>query len=126
MKIKYSDSALDYAATMCDTLPIESGKQRIYAVITDKQGRVLSEAANDYESSCSVQRMYAKASGMEDKVFNHAECLALQRLGRSRSRAYRITVVRLLKNGEMALSAPCRVCRKAIKDFGIKSVEYSI
>ena len=126
MKLKKVKDTLDYALVMCKSIETERGKQRIYAVVTDKKGRVLSEASNDYESSCSVQRHYAKAVGLDDKVFNHAECLALQRLGRYADRAYRITVVRLLKDGQSALAAPCEVCQAAIKDYGLKSIEYSI
>lgn len=117
---------LDYALRKCRLIPVESRKQRVYAVVTDRKGRVLSEASNDYKSSCFLQRRYAIATGNEDKLFNHAECLALQRLGASRSKAYRITVVRVLKNGESALSSPCEVCQEAIKKYGIKCVEYSL
>lgn len=123
--MKKVKDTLNYALKKCRESQKESGRQRVYAVITDKRGKVLSEASNDYESSCFVQRHYAKTTGNEEKLFNHAECLALQRLGRNSKGAYKITVVRVLKNGETALSAPCEVCQEAIKSFSIKSVEYS-
>ena len=35
-------------------------------------------------------------------------------------------VVRILKNGNLAISQPCRICQQFIVDVGIRRVYYSI
>lgn len=99
----------------------------IYAVISDRNNRILSEARNDYNQSCSTQRYYSMKVGMHPKKFNHAECHAIHKLRtEDLDKAYRINIVRIDRNGEVTNSKPCPICEEAIRDIGIKYIEYTI
>ena len=50
---------------------------------------------------------------------------ALRKISKENLKQSTLIVVRLMKNGEIALSAPCRCCSQFIKKCGIKNVYYS-
>lgn len=55
----------------------------------------------------------------------HAEHSALNRAWRSNVEGAVLVVVRIRKNGELAMAAPCDVCIRRMKAAGIKAVIYS-
>ena len=57
--------------------------------------------------------------------FLHAEQQAIVRAGVDNCEGLDLYVARVLKNNELALSKPCDVCAKLIKNVGIKNVYYS-
>ena len=57
--------------------------------------------------------------------FLHAEQHAIVRAGVDNCEGLDLYVARVLKNNELALSKPCDVCAKLIKNVGIKNVYYS-
>ena len=57
--------------------------------------------------------------------FLHAEQHAIIRAGVDNCEGLDLYVARVLKNNELALSKPCDVCAKLIKNVGIKNVYYS-
>lgn len=116
---------LDYCIERAKETPHIKGQQRHYAVIVNRAGRVLSEAPNSYGHSCSVHRHYANKVGKPLSVFNHAETKALSLL-KSGQKAYKIYVVRVGAKGKALNSKPCKICERALKDYGIKSVEYTL
>ena len=82
-------NTLDYALSKAQEIEVDKRHhQRIYAVITDKRGGVLSEASNSYRESNYIQRLYAKSVGRSESKYSHAECLALQKLGKNKGKAY--------------------------------------
>lgn len=96
----------------------------ITATIYDKRGRILSEGVNSYTKTHPKQAEYAKRMGDPDRIFLHAEIAALVKC--NRGIPYKIKIVRKLKNGQLGLAKPCPICNAAIKEAGIKFVEYSI
>lgn len=119
---------LGYAIAKCkEAREVSEDRCSIYAVITDRKGRVLSESANSYTDSGYLQRLYAKSVGRDEAKYNHAECRAIQQLGikESSKRAHKISVARVLKDGSVSLARPCGICQRAISETSIKIVEYT-
>lgn len=99
-----------------------NGKHRVVAIISDKRGRVVSVGSNSYQKSHPRQAHYASATGLERKIFLHAEIRAIIRAGGSGTK---LSVYRFNKNGETRMAAPCEVCQAAIRETKIKIVEYT-
>jgi tRNA(Arg) A34 adenosine deaminase TadA len=116
---------LDYAIKKARELDPNENDVRVYAVITDKRGRVLSEGPNSYTKTHPLQAMYAKKVGNEKAIYLHAEVTALVRC-RS-TEAYKMYVARVGKQGEALPACPCVICQAAIEASGIiQSVEYTV
>lgn len=100
---------------------LENKKQRVFAIITDKKGRILASGGNSYTKSNPLQAYYAELVTKErHKIFVHAELQALVHLkGR---KADKIFVARVAKNGTPLPSSPCPICSLAIMDAGIKEI----
>jgi len=99
-------------------------RPKLLAIISDKKGNVLSTGVNSYVKTHPLQAKYAQLCMEPSKVFLHAEISALVRL--KGGEPYRIAVFRYGRLGEARNAKPCRICERAIKDFGIKVVEYTI
>lgn len=103
---------------------MSDSKQDITAFIYDRRGRVLSVGKNSYVKTHPLQAKYAMKAGLPDKLFLHAEIAAIVKC-RDLSKAYRIEVVRVGKNGDLLLAKPCPVCQSAIMASGIKIIEHT-
>ena len=101
---------------------IDSDKQRVVAIITDKKDRILSIGVNSYKKSHPIQFFYAKKFKQGFKIFQHAEINAITKLD---DKPYNIYVSRLTPSGKIGLAKPCPICELAIKDVGIKNVHYT-
>ena len=99
--------------------------QNITAIIYDKKGRVLSIGKNSYVKTHPLQAKHAHKVGRPQKEFKHAEVDAIIRC-RDLSKAYKIVVTRIARNGSYANAKPCPICESAIKEAGIKKVEWSV
>lgn len=100
---------------------LENKKQRIYAIIVDKKGRILAKGTNSYTKSHPLQAYYCELATKEShKIFVHAELQALVHL--KGQEANKIFVARVAKNGTPLPSSPCPICRMAIHDAGIHEV----
>lgn len=118
---------LDYCLHRAKDLP-EDYRQRLYCCITDKRGKILAEAGNSFVKTSPWQYNVARQVGHPDRQYLHAEVAALLRLQRSRigGEPYKLTVARLLRNGQAGNAKPCAVCERAVKMFpSIKVIEYS-
>ena len=116
--------ALNYCLYKAREIPYVKSQQRHYAVVLDKRGRVIAEAANSYTKTSRKQYEVARKLGLPEKICIHAEA---QAIFRSKGRGCKLVVVRVNSSGEKVLSAPCVVCREIIKlHKGINSVEFSI
>lgn len=114
---------LDYCIEKAKQIPYVKGQYRLYSVITDKRGRIVSESANSYCTTHPKQFYAAKKVGKPLKQFLHAESAALIK---SKGRGCKLYVARVLSDGTPADAMPCIVCRQMLKlHGGIKSVEYT-
>lgn len=119
--------SLEAAIRIASNLPVIKGRQRLAAVISDKRGRVLSYSVNSYVKTHPIQAHYAKQVGKDCAQYLHAEIASLAALSyNDKQKAFRISIARVLKNGELGLSQPCSICQRALADFGIKCIEYTI
>jgi tRNA(Arg) A34 adenosine deaminase TadA len=98
--------------------------QDLTAIIYDKRGRVLSIGKNSYIKTHPLQAKHAHMTGLSDKLFIHAEISAIVRC-RDLSKAHKILVTRVGRNGDLLLAKPCPVCASAISEAGIKIIEHS-
>lgn len=98
--------------------------QNITAIIYDKKGKVLSVGKNSYIKTHPRQAKHANKVGLPEKIFLHAEVDAIVRCA-DLSRAHRILVTRVTRNGEYGNAKPCPVCVSAIEEAGIKVMEWS-
>lgn len=98
-------------------------KQRITATIYDRKGRVLSIGQNSYHKTHPTQAEFARRVGQPERLFLHAEISALVKC---RGKPYKIHIERKDKKGNLQLAKPCAICELAIREAGIKFVEYSI
>lgn len=115
---------LDYVLERCKTLPYVRGQYRLYAIITDKKGRIIAESANSYTCTHPKQYYAAKRMGKPLKQYLHAEAAALIK---SKGKGCKLIVARVKSDGTPANAKPCCVCEELIRlHGGIKSIEYSV
>lgn len=95
------------------------------AVITDKKGRVISIGKNSYVKTHPLQACHARKMGKPDSIFLHAEVHAILKC-RDLSSAHKIFISRFDVNGNPRLAKPCPICNSAIKEAGIKHIEWTV
>jgi tRNA(Arg) A34 adenosine deaminase TadA len=95
----------------------------ILAKCYDKRGKLLSVGFNSYTKSHPLMKELAKEVGHPDQIYLHAEISAILRA--KDHTIHRITVERYNARGLPAPAAPCPICQRAIKMFGIKIVEHT-
>jgi len=96
----------------------------VKATVYDKRGRILSEAYNSYDKTSPIQAKYGQRVNQPDRIYLHAELRAIIRV--KNGSPYKIKVVRYDKNNCPKLAKPCPICELAIKEAGIKFVEYTV
>lgn len=101
-----------------------SREQNITAIIYDRKGRVLSIGQNSYTKTHTMMAKHAHKVGLPEKLFLHAEVAAIVRC-RDLSKAHRIFVSRIGKDGSAILAKPCPVCLSAIEASGIKIIHHT-
>lgn len=116
--------SLDYAIDKARKLPYRMGQCRVYAVVIDKRGNVLSEGFNQYTKTHPKQAFHANRVGLPKKITLHAEISALVRI--RKGKPYKIFVARVDARGRPKLAKPCPVCYDAIVHAGIESIEHTI
>ena len=99
-------------------------KKDFTAFIYDKRGRVISIGKNSYVKTHPLQAKHAKKTGLDEKVFLHAEIAAIAKC-KDLSKAHTIFVVRYGKNGNTLIAKPCPICMSAITAANIKHVEHT-
>lgn len=96
----------------------------LVAKVFDKRGRLLSSGTNFPKKTHPEQARRAAQMGQDYKVFLHAEISALVKI--RDGIPYKITVERYGKKGQPLNAKPCPICELAIKEAGIKRIEYTI
>lgn len=99
-------------------------RQNVTALIYDRRGRIISMGKNSYVKTHPLQAKFANEVGLEHKIFLHAEIDALVKL-KDWSKAHRMVITRIGKNGDELLAKPCPVCERAIKSAGIAEIEHT-
>ncbi|MNR48134.1 hypothetical protein D3C85_1673320 [compost metagenome] len=93
-------------------------------MVLDKKNRLVSESSNSYRKTHPKQAELAKLVGLPDKIFGHAELIALQK-DRDR-KGQKIIVARVNSKGHACYACPCPICAAAIQQHGgIRSVIFS-
>lgn len=98
-------------------------RQKLLACALDKKGKVLSIRSNDYQCSHPVQKHFAELVGRPDAIYLHAEISALIA---AKKEVYKMIVVRVDADGSPVLAKPCKICERAMKEYGVKVIEYTI
>ena len=96
----------------------------IKATTYDKRGRLISSATNDYCKTHPKQAEWANHVGLPEKTMLHAEVAAI--IKSKGKPIHKIVVERYDVNGNPKNACPCKVCQWAIKETGIKFVEYTV
>ncbi len=100
------------------------GKHILHAKIYDRQGNLLAKATNSYRKTHPVQYKAAAAVNKPESIFLHAEIAALVKI-KDWSKAYRIDVLRYLKDGSTGNAKPCPICSRVIGQTGIKLINHT-
>lgn len=101
-----------------------SGDFFLISAVLDKKGRIISLGENNGLKTHPKMMYYSsKTIYKKKKIYLHAEISALIRS--PYKKAHTIVVIRLNRNGHLAMARPCPVCQLAIADSGVKNVYYS-
>ena len=115
MKEKFTTAA--YAIAMTGTGVGTRGNFRLGAILVHRNS-IVSIGMNSYKTH---PLMAARTSW----PFLHAEQNAIIRAGLDNCEGLDLYIARVLKNNTLAMSKPCKVCIKLIKDVGIRNIYYS-
>lgn len=96
---------------------------RLGAVLARKS-RVISTGYNDMGKTHTLMQKYAR--NMAFTLGLHAEVDACIGVPKAELLGADLYVVRILRNGKVAIAKPCKVCQRFIADVGIRSVYYSV
>ena len=99
-----------------------TGRYSVCAIACDKAGNVLAVGFNSYEKTHPRQAKAAAKANQPGKIYLHAEIAALVK---ARGVVYSLSVARITKDGSGALAEPCPVCRLAMREAGVKLVEWT-
>ena len=98
-------------------------KQHVEATVYNAKGHIIAKGVNSYSKSHPKQAKFAKQAGNPKAVFLHAEIAAIVKC---RQKPHRISVIRYMKDGTTGNAKPCAICELAIREAGIKLIEYSV
>lgn len=115
---------LEYCISKARELPYVKKQYRLYAVITDRRGRIIAESSNSYTCTHPKQYRAAMRVGKPLKQYLHAEAGALIK---SKGKGCKLFVARVLSDGTPANAKLCCVCEEMMRlHGGIRSVEYTV
>lgn len=117
---------LDYCLEKARELDPTIYRQRLYAVVCTKRGRILGEGSNSFTKTSPMNWAYGCRTGNRNKTHAHAEIVAIARSARIGGKPHSIYIARTLKDGSSGMAAPCPSCALAIKEAGIKIVSFTI
>lgn len=97
-------------------------RYKILATCFNKYGIPLSKGENSYKKTHPLQAYFAEKVGHPQRIYLHAEILALIRAGDKK--IDRILIERRDKYGNNYPSKPCPICFEAIRAYGVKYLYY--
>lgn len=95
---------------------------RLGAVLA-KKNRVISTGYNDMRKTHTLMQKYNRDKSWAPGL--HAEVDACIGVPAADIEGADMYVVRILKDGHLAMAKPCRICARFILDVGIRRVYYS-
>ena len=98
-------------------------RMHIVATVYNKKGHIIAQARNSYTKTHPKQAKFTALAGNPKAIYLHSEIAALVKC---REKPYKISIVRYLKDGTTGNAKPCAICELAIKESGVKFVEYSV
>lgn len=98
-------------------------KFKIFAEAFDRKGNRISMAENNYKKTHPLMKFFAEKVNLEEKLYLHAEVLALIRAGEQK--VHTMHIFRQGADGSNALAKPCPVCTEALKAWGVKEIVYT-
>lgn len=99
-------------------------EQNLTAIIYNKKGKILSIGKNSYSKTHPLQALHASKQGMPERIFLHAEIAAIVKCP-DLTKAYRMHVIRVNKEGRLMYAKPCAVCMSAINSINLKQIDWS-
>ena len=115
MKEKFATAA--HAIAMSGNGVGMKSKFRLGAILVHRNS-IVSIGMNSYKTHPLI-------AARTEWPFLHAEQHAIIRAGVDNCEGLDLYIARVLKNNDLALSKPCKVCIELIKDVGIKNIYYS-
>jgi tRNA(Arg) A34 adenosine deaminase TadA len=102
-------------------------RYNIQAWTSSKGGMNLSVGVNSYTKSHPLQKFFAEKVGQPNKIYLHAEILAMIRgsIVNQDIPMHTLDVVRYDKRHQLIDAKPCPICIEAAIFFGIKKINYS-
>lgn len=100
------------------------GRHTLTAKIFDRQGRLLSQASNSYKKTHPIMYKAGNAVNKPNSIYLHAEVAALVKI-KDWTKAFRIDVVRYMKDGTTGNAKPCPICSRVIGQTGIKLINHT-
>lgn len=92
-------------------------RYKITAQTYDSKNRLISTAQNSYSKTHPIQKHFAKLANQPERIYLHAEILAILRAGDKK-----ISSIVITNHSSSTLPRPCPVCMKAIESYGIGKV----
>ena|SRR5690625_88768 len=102
---------------------MSNNRQKITAVAYDKRGNIVSIGRNSYVKTHTLQARYARQCGKPGAIFLHAEIDAI--IKSRGKKIHKIFVSRLLRSGKYGLAKPCKICQRALRDYGVEIIEHT-
>jgi deoxycytidylate deaminase len=99
-------------------------QQNVTALVYDRKGRLLSTGRNSYIKTHPLMYEAGTAVNKPNSIYLHAEVAALVKI-KDWSKAFRIDVVRYMKDGTTGNAKPCPICSRVISLTGIKTVNHT-
>lgn len=99
-------------------------RYEIFTTALDKRGRVIAKAQNEYKKSHPKQKILSEKLGLSEKRINlHSEVACLLRC---RGKPVDLLLIeRYDAAGKPKLAFPCPTCQLAIKEYGVKVVQFT-
>lgn len=120
---------LEYCISKAREIPVSHGRERVYACIVNKRGKIIGESSNLYDRSHPLQKHYSIKAGMsEERICLHAEVSSIIRAAKKNpDKGCKIYVARVGKKGRVLNAYPCLSCRLSISESGfISSIESTV
>ena len=105
-----------------ETLNQEDKNYYVGAVCLNKHGNIISKGYNSYVKTHPEQKRFAKKSGKDFSCFLHAEIASLVR---AREPVDSVMVMRVIQNGDIKMSRPCKICEMAMREAKVRQIWYT-
>jgi len=125
----FMNKYLDLAQTCALQHEYDQGVDYRLCAVLVKGGKVISIGYNRSTTGSQVEYFtdMARGCGRDYSLSTHAEMDCVFRLkGKVNLKRAKIYVVRVLRNGEFAMSKPCIICQHVLYNYGIKRAFYTI